>query len=143
MTPDIKKILDEIDGLREKWEKLIEEGKSEPEWKQKVTINFTDRFNKKELCGLDLKVAMFLGDVMVSMPNLFDSLPALRDYITRLERESEAGKNTREEIKKRVSKMDSNKDVLPPEFFDGYRQAYAEMDRTADDIYRSACEGEK
>lgn len=88
---DIQKILSEIDVMRERWEKLIEEGKSEPEWKQKVTINFTDRFNKKELCGLDLKVAEFLGDLMVSTPRLFEILPSIRSYIQKLEREAEAG----------------------------------------------------
>ena len=57
-----------------------------------------------------------------------------------LEQEVEAGTNIRNELKRRVSKMESNKEVLPPEFFNGYRQAYAEMDRTADYIYRTACE---
>lgn len=88
-----------LDELRGKWNKLLEEGKTEPEWKRRVTIKFTDKLNNKELCGLDLKVAGFLGDVMVAIPKLFDGHEALRKAALDGERYRKAGTELAEAIK--------------------------------------------
>jgi len=77
----VNPIITQLDELRAKWETLIESGKAEPEWKQKVTLNFTDKFNSKELYGLDLCVATFFGEVLSALPKLFDELPALRQAV--------------------------------------------------------------
>lgn len=74
----IKDTIEKLDELREKWERLIELGKAEPEWKRKVILNFTNQLNRKELVGLEAECAKFSAELLVAFPQIIGEYESLR-----------------------------------------------------------------
>ncbi len=119
MTHDIKKILDEIDGLREK----TTSGK----WEALSTLSvFIDGIPY----GYDGN-----EEYIIALQNNY---PLIRDYITRLERESEAGKACAEGVRQMIIKPRAHNDCL--------KSCCRDWDKECQSVflaYRSACEGEE
>jgi len=153
---DIKKILDKIDGLREKadnskpWERISDELGEEiyAGWENAgaAMVPTFYREGVEDVVGF----AKYTADYVHALHNNYSSL---RDYIARLERENEAGKNlyalcskltpercadAEEALEHIIREAEAGK-ALAQYLMEGTLQ---EDDQMALSIYRSACEGE-
>jgi len=136
MTPDIKKILDEIDGLREK--------STQGEWVYGGGGDIDEDF---WVVGEKSESVVHRGSDSDGGANetnaalivaLHNSYPILRDYIARLERESEAGAALAKDLKRFTATICAR----------GCHECDAEeewedMRNSVLSSYRTACEGEE